>query len=348
MKQLHLLHFTRTLILTSILLLSDSIQGISQTPKRATEFLNDLKKPTLNITTKFLEFSRYELLHGWNRRSVREKNAILAELGDVRRKIEDISSFNSQNDLKISYIRYLDVFENCLRSIPEFSEESLLAFNFDSAQLFQEMHLQELDNLIEASLKLNSDLEIFCIKNRFIGKRTSGALIPKQKEARKIISFAVSIENPVIKVRRMNHLFFEALEQDTGNLAEQICRELFTASVESKADILAVPNFPGDRKLKRKGILNMSGYKRNANRDYKYLLGFRVEKMRIKELEKESEKNKDNPSFNNLEYLRTIKRFSTLETKNNELLKRLSKSNKSLEDGFDEIFLEFIRNNFKI
>jgi len=320
--------------------------SFGQTNQRATFFLDELKKPTLKLSNDFLEFTRYELLNGITRRSIREKKSILSEIEKQRIKIAEVQAFNGQEGLKIAYAQYFTSMKACLKEIPEFENQPVENFNVDTAKKNQDVLVNQLDQLLKASAALNSEVQVFCIMNHVVGKKKSGALYERQKEAIKLIKFAGGVKNILMSVRQLNRKFFVSLEDDTGQLAEAIRQELAKVATRAKLEIQAIPNFPGDKTLKRKAWNNVIYYSRSASRTYIDLVRFRDKQLEFRKKSEEYEKRRKVPGYDSKDYYDAIKLFSLEIKKNRKDRLTLDKKRNTLETSFDDNFLDFVKSRF--
>jgi len=320
--------------------------AFSQSNERALQYLVALREPTYEISSHFLAYTKLVLLEGLSKKSIRNKASMMQEVQDAKIKIRDIPSVNGQDKLMNVYQDYFTAMETYLNSLPTIEIESVEYFDSDSAMKFQKAHIDQLHILFKDAANLKMGFEKFCLLNKVVGVKTSGGLTPKQAEAVKLISYAVKVSNAVMNVRRLNRLYFISLREDTGNKAEQVRLQLLAATVVAKAQLLAVPGFPGEITLKRTGLNNVRLYGISATKLYVKLLEFRKAKLAFIKKSLEFEENRSNSEFDSDAFYKEVRRFSALIATNRKELKVLQVTRLSLEKAFDDHFLEFVENRF--
>ncbi len=306
------------------------------------------REQTYEISSHFLSYSKLVLLEGLSKKSVRNKESMLEEVLDAKKRVSEMPLFGGQDRLKKAYLNYYIAMETYLRRLPVMQIRSVEFFDTDSARKFQEVQVRELVLLADAAGSLKLDFDKFCIVNKVKGQSTSGALFARQKEAVPLISYAVKIKNAVMDIRRLNRLFFVSLLEDTGNKAEVVRKELLKQSAVGRASLLAVPAFPGERKLRKSGLNNVRLYGISAGKVYKDLVAFRIKELAFIQMSIDFKERRHNTDFEADAYYQEVRRFSELIKENRKEVKVLNQTRVSLERSFDDFFLEFIEGRFDL
>lgn len=323
-----------------------SFKAHSQSNKQAMEYLVALRAPTFEISSHFLAYTKLVLLEGLTKKSIRNKAAIMEEVKQAKIKIREIPNVNGQDKLMKVYQDYFTAIETYLHRLPTIEIESVEYFDADSANKFQKVYIDQLDILFKGAATLKSGFERFSLLNHVVGVKTSGGLTPKQAEAVNLISYAVKVSNAVMNVRRLNRLYFISLREDTGNKAEEVRQKLLTESIVAKAQLLAIPNFPGDASLRKTGLNNVRLYGISAAKIYIRLLAFRKEELAFIRKSLEFKVNRTNNEFDTDTYYKEVRRFSALIDLNRKEIKSLNQTRLGLEKTFDDTFLSFVENRF--
>lgn len=341
-------NFFRLFIGCSILglFLYPSITGLAQTQAAAEKFLSSVRKPTLDVSSSFLEYNKMVLLEGYTRRAIRDKKSLLNDVQSGRKAIEETTLFNGQEYIQNAYLNYFTAMGLCLNQLPTTEFESVEYFDQDSASKFLTIQLQQLELVLKESDNLKTQLEKFCFMNKVIGKKTTGSLFTRQSEAIKVIEYAVKIKNAVMVVRRTNRQFFVSLREDTGSKSELVRQELLESSAQAKFNLAAIPTFRADYKLKRAAMKNVRLYGLAAAREYKKLVAFRIKELAFIQLSSEYKEKRHNPEFDQTAYFEEVKQFSKQIKENKKEVKTLDKNRLQMEKSFDETFSSFVKNRF--
>ena len=307
-----------------------------------------MREPTVNLSNHFLSYTKFVLLHGLNKKSVRMKETLMDKIEDGRKTILEIKLFNGQETLKNQYLVYLQAMENHLNSLPEVEIEEVENFNLDSARKLQIIQIQQLDLFLGEAKSLKHTLKNFCILNKVIGFKTCGALYAEQKEAVMLISYAVQVKNVLMELRRLNRLFLTSLKEDTGQKPEQVRQEILKQSICEKESLLAIPNFPGDLKVKKSALNNIRLTRIGATGKYLAQVKFRdkelVFRQKMIQFDQNPAKTKKEIEIQSEE----TKKMAELVKFNQSLRKELNQSRINYENTFNSNFLEFIENHLSV
>jgi len=337
--------FFRRHLLVLFLLGLNPFLAQSQTNQLATAFLASLREPTYEVSNKFLSYSKLVLLEGLTKKAVRDKASILNEVIKGRITIQETPPFNGQERLKGMYMAYFLAMEVYLNRLPIVEIESVEFFNADSAHKYQEIQIVQLEILLKESAKLKQEVEKFCLLNKVIGVKTSGALFANQQEAITLISYAVRVKNAVMAGRRLNRLFLTSLLEDTGHKAETVRLALIAATAKGKADLLAIPNFPGERTLKITGLNNLRLKGISAAKVYKQLINFRSKELAFIQMSIDYKQKRSNEKEADA-YYKEVERFSALIKTNRRQVKALNTVRRGLEETFNKNFFNFVGDRF--
>ncbi len=276
------------------------------------------------------------------------KRSLLEDIEDGRKTITEVKLFNGQEELQRQYLQYYLALETHLHSLPEVELEAVEFFNPDSAKKSQLIQIQKLDLILAEAKNLKNTLKKFCISNKVIGYETSGALYAEQKDAIKLISYVVQVRNAEMDLRRLNRLFFTSLKEDTGQKPEHVRQEILKASIRRKKDILAIPNFKGDRLVKKSALNNIRLTRTVAIGKYLAQAKFRDKELIFNKKNMEFEQNPAKTTKEIETQSEETKKMAVLVKLNRTERKQLNQSRINYENNFNKNFFDFIEHNLSV
>jgi len=323
-------------------------QSLGQSNTLALNHLEELRVPTVELSNHFLAYTKLVLLQGHTKKTIRAKASLLYQIRSAEKTILAVKNFNGQTELKNQYLQYYIAMEKHLNSLPEIEIEEVEIFNLDSAKKHQVIQIEQLGLFLSEAKNLKFDLEKFCILNKVIGNKTSGALYAEQKEAIKLISFAVQVKNSLMNIRRLNRLFFTSLSEDTGQNANWVRTEIIKESAFGIASLQAIPNFPGDRKVKKSALNNIMLTKMHASKEYLSLVNFRIQEIAFKKKNLSFIQSSNETALQKETHGNEIKKFESQIKLNRIKVKTFNQARVKYENSFNTTFLNFIENQLSV
>jgi len=320
----------------------------AQTNKKASKYLEDLKKPTEEVSGRFLAYTKLVLLEGLSEKSVKRKSNLMKEIEAGKKAIRLVSAFNGQEKLKGLYINYLNSMADHLEKLPTSEIASVEFFNNQSAKKEQQTYLIELELFLKQSAILRDAVQNFCYLNHVVGVKTSGVLYARQKEDVPLINYAIQVRNTVMGVRRVHRLFFVSLSEDTGRKAEEVRKHLIAAAAEGKAKLLSIPTFKGDKSLKASALNNLRLYSIAAYKPYLRLINFRDAEISFIQRTIALKEQRNTSVFMEVKYEKEVNNFLYFIKANRKEVKALSQIRKGKEKLFDDNFSDFVEARFML